>query len=246
VCDLKAINADIEVKSGFKIDRNLCNNCGRCVAVCPKQALNFVGEKVSVDEVLQRVEKDKLFFLSSRGGITISGGEPLYQFEFVRELLRKSYEHNLDTTLETCGYAPFKNFEEILPYLNLILYDIKHMDPVKHKQATGGSNKLILSNLKKLSKSNVPIVIRLPLIPKFNTDEENIVQTATFVASLQNVCEVNLLPFHQLGKDKYFNLGKKYSLEHLKAMESDAEGILDISTIKSTFESFGLKTLVGG
>ena len=129
--------------------------------------------------------------------------------------------------------------------MNLILYDIKHMDPVKHKQATGNSNKLILSNLKKLSRSIVPIVIRMPLIPKFNTDENNITQTATFVASLQNVCEVNLLPFHQLGKDKYFNLGKKYSLEHLKAMESDAEGILDIITIKSTFESFGLCTLVG-
>lgn len=246
VCEHKAINPDIEVKSGFKINRKLCNNCGYCVEVCPKQALHFAGEKVSPDEVLERVEKDKHFYITSKGGLTISGGEPLYQFEFVRELLRKSYKHNLDTALETCGFAPWKHFEEILPYLNLILYDIKHIDPVKHKQATGVSNRLILSNLKKLAKSGVPIVIRLPLIPTFNVNNNNIIQTAAFISSLKNVREVNLMPFHQLGKDKYYNLSKGYSLNHLKALESDARGMHSISTIKSTLESFGLNIVIGG
>lgn len=245
VCERKAINPDLEVKSGFKIDRELCNNCGDCVKACPQQALDFAGEKVSSDELLERVKEDRYFYLTSKGGLTISGGEPLYQFEFTRELLRKSYEHNIDTALETCGCAPWKHFEEVLPYLNLVLYDIKHMDPAKHKQATGASNRLIMSNLKKLAKSGVPIVIRLPLIPKFNLDKNNIIQLATFISSLQNVREVNLMPFHQLGKDKYYNLSKGYALTNLKALESDTEGMHRVMAIKSTLESFGLKTLIG-
>jgi pyruvate formate lyase activating enzyme len=245
-CELKAINPDLELKSGFKINKKLCNECGDCVKVCPTGALSFVGEVVSVDEVLERVKRDRYFYLTSKGGLTISGGEPLYQFEFTRELLKRAYEENIDTAIETCGYAPWKYFEQILPYLNLVLYDIKHMDPIKHKQRTGVSNKLILSNLKKLSKSGVPIIIRLPLIPQFNLDQDNVRQTAKFISRLENVREVNLLPFHQLGKDKYFRLCREYSLKHLKALDLDAEGVDKIRLIKSTLESYGLNVVVGG
>jgi len=245
VCDRKAINPDLEVKSGFKFNKNLCNECGNCVKVCPAQALSFVGEVVSVNEVLEKVKKDRYFYLISKGGLTISGGEPLYQFEFTRELLKRSYDDNIDTTIETCGYAPWKYFKEILPYLNLILYDIKHMDLVKHKQRTGASNELILSNLTKLSKKGVPIIIRLPLIPQFNLDQDNVTQTARFVSSLENVREVNLMPFHQFGKDKYYRLCREYSLKHLKALNSDAEGVDRIRMIKSTLESYGLNITIG-
>ena len=244
-CNRKAINPDLEVKSGFKINRKLCNECGDCVRVCPSDALKFVGEVITVDEVMEKVNKDRYFYLISKGGLTISGGEPLHQFEFTRELLRRSYNNNIDTAIETCGHAPWKYFVEILPYLNLVLYDIKHMNPVKHKQWTGASNELILNNLTKLSKSGVPIIIRLPLITRFNLDKNNITQTARFVSNLENVREVNLMPFHQLGKDKYLRLSKEYSLKHQKALDSDAEGVAKIRVIKNILESYGLNVTSG-
>jgi pyruvate formate lyase activating enzyme len=205
-----------------------------------------VGKVVSVDEVIAKVRKDKYFYLTSSGGLTISGGEPLYQFEFTRELLKRAHEENIDTAIETCGYAPWKRYERILPYLNLILYDIKHMDPAKHKQMTGVSNRLILSNLKKLSQSGVPLVIRLPLIPEFNLDRDNTTKTAEFVSKLANITEVNLMPFHQMGKDKYYRLCRDYSLQNLKALDSDAEGMVMVRDLKSTLEAYGLRVTVGG
>lgn len=246
ICGRKAINPDLKLKSGFKINKDLCNESGDCVGVCPTDALSFVGKAVSVDEVLEKVKKDRIFYLTSQGGLTISGGEPLYQFEFTRELLKRSFNDNIDTAIETCGYAPWKYFEQILPYLNLVLYDIKHMDPVKHKQMTGVSNRLILSNLKKLSRSGVPIVIRLPLIPQFNLKQGNITKTAKFISSLENVIEVNLMLFHQLGKNKYNRLCREYSLKELKTLDSDAEGVGKIRVIKSTLEAYGLNVTVGG
>lgn len=245
-CSQKAINQDLELKSGFKIDKELCDECGDCIKTCPAEAIKLVGKVVSVDEVMEKVRKDKYFYLTSRGGLTISGGEPLYQFEFTRELLKRAYEENIDTAIETCGYAPWRRYEQILPYLNLILYDIKHMHPVKHKEMTGASNRLILSNLKKLSKSGVPLIIRLPLIPEFNLDQDNTVKTAEFISNLANVTEVNLMPFHQLGKDKYQRLCQEYSLKDLKSLDSDAEGMDKIREIKSTLETYGLKVTVGG
>lgn len=245
-CSQKAINPDLALKSGFKIDKGRCNECGDCVSTCPVEALKLVGKVMSVDEVMTKVRKDKYFYLTSRGGLTVSGGEPLYQFQFTLELLKRAYEENIDTAIETCGYAPWKRYQRLLPYLNLVLYDIKHMDPVKHKQMTGVSNKLILSNLKKLSQSGVPLVIRLPLIPKFNLDRDNIVKTAEFVSKLANITEVNLMPFHQLGKDKYYRLCRDYSLQSLKALDSDAEGMAMVRDLKNTLESYGLKVTVGG
>lgn len=245
-CSQKAVNPDLELKSGFKIDKSLCNACGECAQVCPVEALKFVGKVISVDEVMEKVRKDKYFYLTSRGGLTVSGGEPLYQFEFTRELLKRAYEENIDTAIETCGNAPWERYQQILPYLDLVLYDIKHMDPKKHKQMTGVSNRLILSNLKRLSKSGVPLVIRLPLIPGFNLDSDNVNRTAEFVLSLANVTEVNLMPFHQLGKDKYYRLCRDYSLQSLQPLDSDAEGMAMVRDIKSTLEAAGLKVTVGG
>lgn len=245
-CSKKAINPDLKLESGFKIDKGLCNECGDCIQTCPIEALKLVGKVVSVDEVMEKVKKDKYFYLTSRGGLTISGGEPLYQFRFTFELLKRAHEENIDTAIETCGYAPWKRYEQVLPYLNLILYDIKHIDPAKHKKMTGVSNKLILGNLEKLSQTGVPLVIRLPLIPEFNLDHDNIVRTAEFVSKLTNITEVNLMPFHQLGKDKYYRLCRDYSLQNLKALDSDTEGMAIVRELKSTLEAYGLLVTIGG
>jgi pyruvate formate lyase activating enzyme len=120
------------------------------------------------------------------------------------------------------------------------------MDPAKHKQRTGISNKLILSNLKKLSKSGVPIIVRLPLIPYFNLNQDNVMRTARFISCLENVREVNLMPFHQLGKDKYYRLCREYSLKDLTGLGLDAESMDKIRLIKNVLESYGLNVTVGG
>lgn len=245
-CAKNAINQDLELKAGFKINKDLCDECGDCVRGCPTEALKSVGQAVSVDEVMEKVMKDKFFYLTSQGGLTISGGEPLYRLQFTRELLKRAYGANIDTAIETCGYAPWKHYQQILPYLNLILYDIKHMNPVKHRQMTGVSNRLILSNLKKLDRSGVSVVVRLPLIPGFNLDRDNIIQTAEFVSRLKSVAEVNLMPFHQLGKGKYYRLSREYSLGDLKALDSDTEGRNTIKEIRVSLESYGLNVSIGG
>jgi len=244
-CDRKAINPDLELKTGYKIAKNSCDDCGNCVRVCPKGALRFTGEIVTADEVLEEVNKDRYYHLTSRGGLTITGGEPLYQFEFTRQLLRTSYYNNVETGIETCGYAPWRHLKAIIGYSDLILYDVKHMDPAKHKQGTGVSNEIILSNLTKLSRSGVPIIVRMPLIPQYNLGEDNVNQTAKFITTLENVIEVNLLPFHQLGKDKYGRLSREYSLKYLKALELDRVGTDRIKEIKTTLESYGLNITVG-
>jgi pyruvate formate lyase activating enzyme len=245
-CDIKAINPDLEVKSDFKIDRTLCNLCGKCVEGCPKEAIKSIGRNVSVDEVLEQIQKDKYYYLTSKGGLTISGGEPFLQFEFTRELLKRSYNEHIDTAIETCGYTSWKYFLDAIPYINLVLFDIKHMNSEKHKQHTGVPNQLILSNLKKLSTHGIPVMIRIPLIPGFNSDKDNMHKTAGFVLGLNNIMGINLLPFHQLGKDKYYRLSHDYMLEHLADMSSHKKGREEIESIRDIFESYGLCVTIGG
>lgn len=245
ICKRNAINPDLEVESGFKVNKDLCDACGDCVKACPVEALKFAGKVVSVDEVFNKVKKDRPFYLTSRGGLTISGGEPLHQIQFTRLLLKRTYEDGINTAIETCGNVPWSHYEQVLPYLDTVLYDVKHLDPEKHRQGTGVSNSLILSNLKKLSSKAVSIIIRLPLIPQFNLDRDNMLKTARLVSSLQNVIEVNLLPFHQLGKGKYLRLGMDYAVNDLQGLELSEEGITEIKEIQRLFESYGLNVRVG-
>ena len=246
VCDRKAINPDLELKSGFKINMDLCNYCGKCVDNCPSAALKLIGRVVSVGDVVAEVKKDRYFYMTSHGGVTLSGGEALQQFDFTRELLEKLYQENIDITLETCGYAPWDRFEQILPYLNLVLYDIKHLDAKKHEEGTGASNQLILSNLEKLAHRNVPIVIRLPLIPEFNLDLDYILDMGKFISNLPNVSRVDLMPFHHLGKEKYRRLSREYALEGLNALDSAPEANRTLKEITNILESHHLSVRVGG
>lgn len=181
----------------------------------------IIGKDVTVEEVMETVEKDRPYYQRSGGGLTLSGGESLCQPDFARDLLRAAKERGINTALESMGCAPFSVIEEILPYLDTYLLDIKHMDGEKHREFTGRSNELMLENAEKIAvtgKTN--LVIRVPVIPGFNCTKKEIQDIAVFADRLAGVKKIHLLPYHRLGQDKYEGLGRKYELEGLLPPEN--------------------------
>lgn len=237
-CPEKAIASSDEK---IKIDRKLCKACGQCVDVCPNQALKLVGEQRTVEELFQEVMKDNNFYRRSGGGVTISGGESTMQHEFVTALLKKCKSMYIHTAMETCGYVKWEEMEKILEYIDLLYFDIKHMDSRIHKELTGVPNELILENVKKASEMR-PIIIRIPLIPGYSDSEENLVNTAKFVANLgDNFLRIELLPYHTFGIGTYEQLGRIYEL---KDVEPPSEEYMQ--KLKEIIESCGVKAQVGG
>ena len=172
------------------------------------------GRDVTVEEVLDEVLKDRMFYRRSGGGITLSGGECLFQPEFTYALLRISKENGLTTAIESTAAAKFDIIDMILPFLDTYLLDIKHMNSEKHKQFTGAPNELILENAKKIAESGATeVIIRVPVIPNFNSTEKEIEDIARFAEGLKGVKEIHLLPYHRLGQDKYTGLGREYSMK---------------------------------
>lgn len=222
----------------IKLDRSLCNACGLCVEVCPSEARVMSGRLVTVDEVLEVVKKDALFYRNSGGGVTASGGEPTSQPQFLLALFRKCQESNIHTVLDTCGYVRWEILKEILEYTELVFFDIKHMVSAKHKEYTGVDNKLILENAKKIVALGKPIRIRIPLIPGFNDSAENISRTAHFVTKL-GISEIDLLPYHQFGRNKYARLGLIYKLNNLESYQQE-----QIDKIKNEYESSGIQVTI--
>jgi pyruvate formate lyase activating enzyme len=220
----------ITLSAGGEIytDRKICDNCGKCVEACSYEAREIAGEWVTVEYLLAEVEKDRDFYSNSGGGVTVGGGEPAYQPDFIREFLKQCQERWLHTAIETCGHTPWKNLVGILEYVDYILIDIKHMDPEVHKLITGVSNKLILSNIKKIVSSQAkPIIIRVPIIPGLNDAETNIRSTAEFISGLGKAEGIELLPYHRLGISKYEQFDKPYPLRELIAPEVDYMKKLD-------------------
>jgi len=222
---------------GYRVER--CTFCGRCVEVCPTGALEFMGREMSIEEVVREVEKDRLFYESSGGGVTLSGGEVLAQKRFSVQLLKEFRHRMLHTAIETSGFAPWEQVREVAEACDLVLYDLKHMDPDMHTRYTGVSNELILENAKKLAQIKEELIFRVPLIGGVNTDSENIRALADFVKRT-GVEEVHLLPYHRLGESKYTKLGREYSCE---AFTPEKE---TVDEIKRTFESYDLKVMIGG
>ncbi|MFC2059605.1 glycyl-radical enzyme activating protein [Chloroflexota bacterium] len=207
--------AAISLSSGeVEIDRRACTNCGECVGVCYFGALKMAGTEMSIEDVLKEVLRDEGFYRSSGGGVTLSGGEPLLQPEFALPFLQRCQEEGLHTTIETCGHVDSTVLTKALDYTDLMLYDLKHMDPVVHKKLTGVSNKLILNNLRSIT-GKVPIIIRVPIIPGTNDSEENITAMVSFIASLSGVNLIQLLPYQRLGMGKYDMLDRCYTLSAL-------------------------------
>lgn len=238
ICPKKAIAVRGNKVKGIVISK--CTLCRKCLDVCPSNAFQQIGNYMTVDEVSKEVEKDSMFYRYG-GGVTISGGEPATQPEFVAELLKRCQEKYIHTAIETSGHTKWKIMEKILRYTDLVLYDIKMMGSMKHKKFVGVSNKLILENAMKLSISQVPMVIRIPLIPTYNDDEENIKATAIFARKLNTVEEIDLLPYHHFGESKYRILGKKYKLKNLQL---PSQGQVHI--VKEIIESYGFKVNICG
>lgn len=213
-CPVSAIEKDEE--EGVRIGRELCRKgCNECAKVCYSNALAVIGQRVSVKEVLKAVEKDIPFYRSSNGGVTISGGEPLAQPEFTREILKACKERGIHTVLDTSGYGRWSDLEKIIKYVDITLYDIKHMNPLKHKAYTGASNELILENVRRMGQKKMPIIIRLAIIPKINDSKENINELIELTKEVLAL-RVDLLPYHRLGVSKYKMLGREYGLQGLE------------------------------
>ena len=234
----------IEIADGKShTNRNLCKASGECAQVCPNDARNIMGKFVTVGEVFKQVAADAIFYQRSGGGVTLSGGEPLTQPQFVISLLKLCREAAIHTTMDTCGYASWETVQRVLEYVDLVLYDFKHMDPSEHRKLTGVSNELILDNAKKIRHElSIPMLARVPIAPGFNDSVENIQATAKFIATeLCDSVKVHLLPYHRLGEAKYERLEK--SSQSISIEPPSDERMMELQNI---FESFGLTTIVGG
>jgi pyruvate formate lyase activating enzyme len=192
-----------------------CDGCGQCVDVCYVEALTLAGEKMTAEEVVAVVERDLPFYKHSQGGVTLSGGEALAQPEFSVEILRLCREKGIHTAIQTSGQAPLKSIQSLLPYLDLVIFDIKHLDNQAHQELTGVSNTQILENLSYINSNGTKIVIQVPLIPGLNDSKENLDNLGRLVESLPSVLGLSLLSYHTLGLTKYRCTGREYALEDL-------------------------------
>ena len=223
------------------IDRNKCDGCGKCVDVCYSSALSLCGRYLSLDDVLSEIEKDIPFYDASNGGVTVSGGEPLMQQNFLTRLFVGAHEKGIHTALETSGYASWKVFHRILQHTDLVLYDLKTISPKIHKEMTGVTNELILKNLERICRERFPTIIRIPIIPGYNiVNEKDIHGMLKFVVRLKGIERIDLLPYHSLGEIKYRWLGKPYQVK------TNPPGKEFMNKLKETVESYGFKTSIGG
>ena len=218
VCPNKAVS---RLNDGILIDRSLCKINGACAAACPAEALEVVGQEMSVGQVLDEVERDRIFYEQSSGGVTFTGGEPLAQPRFLMALLSACRERGISTAVDTSGFAPWPVFDEIRLPVNLFLYDLKLMDEARHIQWTGVPNGISLSNLRRLSELGHHIIIRIPVIPGVNDDEDNLRAAGDFLAALPNIPPVELLPYHNIAEAKYAGLGKEYPLPEIHSPTSE-------------------------
>lgn len=205
------------------LSREQCTNCGACVNACIYNALEHKGYASDVESILQEVEKDREYYVSSGGGLTVSGGEPMAQFEFTRALLSEAKSRQLHTCLETCGFAKTERYRDILPYVDLFLFDYKATGPEKHLELTGVSNDLILSNLDFLYKQGCFIILRCPMVPGVNDSDEHLSAIAGLSQQYPGLAGIELLPYHNMGVAKAERIGKPACLAELKNTGEDTK-----------------------
>jgi glycyl-radical enzyme activating protein len=267
--DLKCVgacrNAAIhEVDGHLRFDREKCMHCTThdCVGACFSGALKIAGFRISVEEVFRRISRDRQYW-GPDGGITLTGGEPFVQAEFTAHLLERCYKAHIHTAIETCGFAPWTSILKSLPYLDWIFFDLKHLDPIKHGQLTDlktndkthdhqtmialenngnttSPHQLILSNARKLAAEFTgKLIFRMPLVPGFNDDAENVLATITFLRE-SGKSEINILPLHHLGREKYQLLDQQYFTTDLSIPAKNR-----LTEIQNQFEMAGINCYIG-
>lgn len=208
-------------ENGHLFYREKCVHCGRCTDRCYADALEKVGYTISVEDALAEVMKDEVFYRNSGGGLTVSGGEPMAQFDFTFSLMQAAKEKNLHTCMETCGFAPAEHYRKIAPLVDLFLFDYKLTDSAEHEKYTGVSNRVIQENLKMLDTMGAASVLRCPIIPTVNDTPDHLAGIAAMANSLEHIVEVNVEPYHPLGSGKSYMLGRDYPLNHLTFPEQE-------------------------
>lgn len=240
-CVEACLNGTISEKDGQLIfDRTECVNCGKCVEVCHSDARKLYGEEYTIEEMITEADKDRPFYETSGGGVTFSGGEPALWPDHVREIAKHFSEEGISTAIETCGYAPWENYEKFIDYIDLVMFDVKIWDPEKHKEYCGASNELVFENLKKISKNN-NTVIRMPIVPGINDSEEEIRSIAEYIKSLDTIETIHILAYHNMATGKYDGLGKTYALPDVEPPTDE-----HMQSIKTVIEEYGFIVKIGG
>lgn len=235
-CSRKAISFENKTF----IDRSICTGCGECANACPAGALVVKGKTMTVQQLIRELKKDATTYRRSGGGITLSGGEPLVQYEFAAELLRACKAQGWDTAIETTGAGITEAVEKVMPYVDTVLLDIKHLDTEKHKKFTGIGNEQILKNAARISQIS-STVVRVPVIPGFNYSEEEIRAITEFAKMLRGVRTIHLLPYHTFGENKYDLLGRDYALADIKPLKPE-----ELEHLKTMVEREGFQCIIGG
>jgi pyruvate formate lyase activating enzyme len=238
-CPINAIAKD--TAGAVVIDRKICDLCGNCVEVCLYDAMQMVGRKISIENIMAEIEKDRVFYDQSGGGITLSGGDPFVQSGFTEELLKGCHSRGIHTVIETAGFLQNDAFDRLVSKTNLILFDLKCMDKARHRKYTGVSNITILSNLKRLASTGTEIWVRIPLIAGVNDDDDNIRQTITFLSSLKSIRRVSILPYHSGGIEKARRIGRG---SHFRRFDTPCEE--RISAIEAIFREGMFEVRRGG
>jgi len=235
-CPNHALSLDGEVR----IDEKLCRRCAICVEACLARARELAGEWVSVGTLLSHVERDRVFYEESGGGVTLSGGEPLQQPRFAERFLRACRDRGIHTALDTCGYAPAESFRRVAEYVDLFLFDLKVIDRDRHRESTGVPNDLILANLRWLAEQKRPVIVRVPVIPGHTDGEENLAAISKLAQSL-GLSRVDLLPYHKIAADKYRRLHLDYRMGGAETLPAQR-----MSEIAKSFSHDGFRVRIGG
>lgn len=222
-CIVSCLEGALSLQSGkVTCNETRCKHCFQCVSVCPQSAFKIYGKRMTVKEVMRNLLKDEIFFFHSGGGVTLSGGEVLSQVEFATEVLAQCRNNGIHTASETSFSIPFEQASQLFPFLDLLIVDIKHMDGQKHYALTGVDNKIILENILLADDSphKFEILVRIPLIPGINDDDQNLRALAKYCEKLRKIMAIEILPYHRLGVETYEQLGKSYELNHCLPMST--------------------------
>jgi pyruvate formate lyase activating enzyme len=222
-------------------DREKCSLCQTCASVCHAEARQFTGREMSLFEVIQDILRDRPFYEQSGGGVTFSGGEPLFQAGFLSSLLKACKDNEIHTALDTCGFAPFSTLDSLRGWVDLFLFDLKHLDSACHRELTGVPNRRILKNLERLSSLGHDIYLRIPLIPGINNDPSHLHALARYASGLPRLLRIDLLPYHASGLEKYTRLDKPAQMTQIEPLSHG-----ELEQIQALFQSYDLETCIGG